>query len=226
MTSLRGVVFDLDGTLVESESLWTQAEIAVAAAGGVAWNEDDAFAWFGRPLRDMTQAIVDRGLDIGVDEAIERMLDHIADAYRQSVPWMPGARELLAALRAEDVLAAIGTMSFRRVAMQVHDAAPATTFEAVVAGDELIRGKPDPEVFLTAIACMGLTPADVVVVEDSPTGVAAAVASGAAVLAVPPTEEVRLQIVEHHRVSVARSLAQLDVGRLRDVRAGARLDLW
>lgn len=226
MSELRGVLFDLDGTLIDSEGLWADAEIAVATAGGVLWDEVDAAAWFGRPLRDTAQAIVDRGLDVTADLAIESMLDHVAAAYEREVAWLPGARELVEKLGAADVRTAIATMSFRRVALQAARAAGAGAIDVVVGGDELSRGKPDPEVFETAMSRLRLAPADVVVIEDSPTGVAAAVASRAAVLAVPPTETVRDSVSEFPGVSVVRSLRQVDVPLLRRMCDGERIDLW
>ncbi|MFD1860288.1 HAD family phosphatase [Aeromicrobium camelliae] len=224
--SLRGVIFDLDGTLIDSEPLWAKVETSVAASGGVPWTQEDAFSFFGRPLRETTQAIVDRGLDLTVDEAIDRMIDELAAIYRQSVPWMPGAYELLQSLGKEELPAALGTQSYGRLAHLVRDAAPAGVISAVVSGDELRKGKPDPEVFLTAAERLGLTPDDVVVVEDSPTGVAAGVAAGVPVLAVPPNDEIYRSVAGRPGVSFARSLADVTVGTLEALRAGEHLDLW
>ncbi|OUZ11979.1 hypothetical protein BHE97_03655 [Aeromicrobium sp. PE09-221] len=223
--SLAGVVFDLDGTLIDSEPLWARVEISVAASGGVEWTIDDAFSFFGRPLRETTQAIVDRGLDLTVDEAIARMIDELAAIYETSVPWLPGARELLCDLRDDDVAAAIGTQSFRRLAELVQEDADGT-IRLVVGGDELRRGKPDPEVFLTATERLGLEPADIIVVEDSPTGVQAGVAAGVPVLAVPPTDDVYRVVAELPGVSIARGLDQVTPATLRDIHAGGRVDLW
>ncbi len=222
---LAGVVFDLDGTLIDSEPLWAQAEIAVAASGGVEWTTEDAFSFFGRPLRETTQAIVDRGLGLTVDEAIAHMIDELAAIYATAVPWLPGARELLDGLQADGVSAAIGTQSYRRLAELVQRAAGGAVRD-IVGGDELRRGKPDPEVFLTAAERLGLAPADVVVVEDSPTGVEAGLAAGVPVLAVPPNEDVYRVIAERPGVSIARSLDQVTPGALREIHSGTRVDLW
>lgn len=224
--TLRGVIFDLDGTLIDSEPLWARVESSVAASGGVEWSQEDAFSFFGRPLRETTQAIVDRGLDLTVDEAIDRMIDELAAIYRESVPWMPGAYELLQSLRKDERPAALGTQSYGRLAHLVRDAAPEGAISAVVSGDELRKGKPDPEVFLIAAERLNLTPADVVVVEDSPTGVAAGVAAGVPVLAVPPNDEVYRSLTGRPGVSFARSLVDVTVETLEALRAGEHVDLW
>ncbi|MGP9722766.1 HAD family hydrolase [Corynebacterium sp. AOP40-9SA-29] len=223
---MKGVIFDLDGTLINSEPLWEQVETTVAASGGVEWTQQDAFSCFGRPLAVTAQTIIDRGLDLTVDEAITAMTDELGEIYRVEVPWLPGAQELLAALRQGDVATALGTQSVRPLAAIVAAAAPDGTLTELVTGDELTNGKPDPEVFLTAAERLGLAPGDVVVVEDSPTGVAAGVAAGVPVLAVPPTEEVYRMYAGTAGVNVARSLTQVNPELLARIHGGETVDLW
>lgn len=220
------VVFDLDGTLIDSEPLWAQAEANVAARGGVEWTQQDAFTYFGRPLPETTQAILDRGLDMTLDAAIDAMIGELASIYRQSVPWLPGAYELLESLASEGTPTALGTQSFRRLATIVQEAAPDGSLTKLVTGDEISRGKPDPEVFLTAAARLGRDPGEIVVVEDSPTGVAAGVAAGAAVLAVPASKEVYAAVEGQTGVSVVRSLEDVSTELLAEVRSGSVIDWW
>lgn len=224
--TLRGVVFDLDGTLVDSEPLWARAEAEVAASRGIEWTTDEAFAWFGKPLARTTQAIIDKGLDLTVDEAIDRMLETMSAFYRDGLPWLPGSFELLQQLRDENLPAALGTMSYRRLASYVPTVAPENALRAIVAGDEIERGKPDPEVFVTAARRLGLSPSDVVVIEDSPTGVTAGIASGAPVVAVPPTEAVYQTMANDQPASFVRSLTQVDPALLRAIHASSPVDLW
>ncbi len=104
---------------------------------------------------------------------------------RGAVPWRPGARELLAALREAGVPTALVTMSYRRFVEPVLEQLPAGSFDAVVTGDEVERGKPHPDPYLRAAALLGVPPADCVALEDSPTGAASAEAAGCRVLVVP-----------------------------------------
>ncbi len=227
MRAFDAVVFDLDGTLIDSEPLWESAEIALAAAHGVAWDAADARAFFGKPLRETTAAIIERGAPLTVDDAISAMIDDIASAYRTAIPWMPGADALLRALAAAEVSTAIGTMSFARLTGTVSASAPAGTLRTTVSGDEVSRGKPDPEIFLTAIGRLQTDAARTIVVEDSPTGVRAALASGATVLAVPPDAAAYSDIRGlSDEVNVIPSLEHADLALLDRLAGGDRVDLW
>ncbi|MFV0252744.1 MAG: HAD family hydrolase [Beutenbergiaceae bacterium] len=226
MSALRGVVFDLDGTLIDSEPLWAETEIQVAASGGVHWSQPDADAFFGKPLRSTAQAIVDAGHPSSLDQVITAMLDVMESVYQQAVPWLPGSRRLLQQLDAAQIRTGIATMSFRRLVLQVAQDAPHQAVSVVVGGDEVSQGKPAPDVFLAAIERLSLTPDQVVVVEDSPTGAAAGLASGAAVVAIPPDESQYRALPAHPRLSVLPTIASLDVDLLRQIHAGASHDLW
>ncbi|MEY8566942.1 HAD family phosphatase [Corynebacteriaceae bacterium 7-707] len=222
---MKGVIFDLDGTLIDSESLWARAEAEVAAAGGVLWTEADAFSCFGRPLAVTAQAIVDKGLDAGVDDVVDRLIDTMATLYRAGVPWIPGARELLEDLVRAGQRTALGTQSFRSLAELVKAEAPAGSLEQLVTGDELTNGKPDPEVFLAATERLGLSPEDVVVVEDSPTGVSAALAAEIPVVAVPATEQVYEDVRALGKVSTVPDIRTLTPALLAAVRGGEQINM-
>lgn len=226
MSALRGVVFDLDGTLIDSERLWADAEIALAASHGVVWTEQDAAACFGGTLSRTLQRIIDRGLGIGIEEARERILREMEARYRAHVPWLPGAEALLVELRDAGIPTALGTMCVRRLVDVVVADAPAGTLGHTVAGDEVTLGKPDPEVFLRAMSLLGCTPEEAVIFEDSPIGVGAAVAAGAAVVAFPPDAAGREHLRRHPAVTVLRGTADVDLRLVRRVHSGEVVDGW
>ena len=101
------------------------------------------------------------------------------------MPWRPGARELLDALRDAGVPSALVTMSWRSMADAVVEALPHEAFAVVVTGDEVDHGKPHPEPYWTAARQLGVEPGDCVAIEDSPTGVRSAVSAGVPTIAVP-----------------------------------------
>lgn len=176
----------MDGTLVDTEPLWMETELEMAAAVGGTWTHEDAMRLVGNELIVSGRILKETlGLSQSPEEVVEMLLDGVVARVRRSVPWRPGARELLAALRAAGVPCALVTMSYQRFVDPILAALPGETFAAVVTGDQVSRGKPDPEAYLTAAERLGVAIGDCVAIEDSPTGVASAMASGAATLAVP-----------------------------------------
>ena len=119
------------------------------------------------------------------ERIVDELLARVVTQVREHVPWRPGARELLDALRAEGVPSALVTMSWRSLADAVVGALPEGAFAAVVTGDEVSHGKPHPEPYRAAARLLGVSPEDCVAIEDSPTGVRSAVAAGVPTLAVP-----------------------------------------
>jgi HAD superfamily hydrolase (TIGR01509 family) len=125
------------------------------------------------------------GIDRTPLQIVEELLDHVTVMVEQEIPWRPGARELLASLRAQGVPCALVTMSWRRFVEPVLKALPDHSFDALVCGDEVAHGKPHPEPYLRAAELLGVDPRDTLAIEDSPTGAAAAEAAGCQVLIVP-----------------------------------------
>jgi HAD superfamily hydrolase (TIGR01509 family) len=118
-------------------------------------------------------------------EIVEHLLDGVIARIRSHVPWRPGAAELLAECGREGIPTALVTMSWRRFADAVVESAPPGSFQTVVTGDAVTRGKPDPEPYLKAAADLGVTPGSCIAIEDSPTGVASALRAGCRTLGVP-----------------------------------------
>jgi HAD superfamily hydrolase (TIGR01509 family) len=183
---LQAVLWDMDGTLVDTEPVWIAAEYELAAKAGATWSEEHGIDLIGRNLLDSGQYIRDHmGLDLTAEQVVEELLDRVVDVVSGGLTWCPGARELLAEQSEAGVPAALVTMSYRRLAQAVVDALPAGTFGAVVVGDEVTRGKPHPEPYLSAARLLDADPARCVAIEDSRPGVQSAQAAGCHVLAVP-----------------------------------------
>jgi HAD superfamily hydrolase (TIGR01509 family) len=126
------------------------------------------------------------------------------------IPWTPGARELLDALRQAGIPVALVTMSYRRLADAVITGLPEGTFGAVVTGDVVREGKPHPEPYLRAAAQLGVDPARCVAIEDSPTGVASAEAAGCVTVVV----EGVVAVAQAPGRTIVSSLAALSVDDL------------
>lgn len=179
------VLWDMDGTLVDTEPYWLTAETELVQAWGGEWTLDDGLALVGSSLERSSLILASRGVELHTDEIIQVLTDRVIAQLADEVPWRPGARELLVALNEAGVRTALVTMSIRRMADYIAEAAGFPAFDVVIAGDEVVNGKPHPEPYLRAAQSLGVDPTDCIAVEDSEFGVAAAVASGATTLAVP-----------------------------------------
>ncbi len=149
-------------------------------------------------------------------QVVERLLDGVVRRVADQLPWRPGAPELLAECVAADVPCVLVTMSWRRLADAVIASAPAGSFVASVTGDEVRNGKPDPEPYLAAAAAIGVDPATCVAIEDSPTGVASALAAGCATLGVPHV----VPVAAAPGLTLVDSLVGIGLADLSELRRG------
>lgn len=179
------VLWDMDGTIVDTEPYWMRAETELIESFGGSWSADDGLQLVGSGLLDAAAIIREAGVDLPLPEIVDRLTDRVMALIAQEVPWRPGARELLGELRAAGVRTALVTMSLRRMALTVADALGSDAFDLVVAGDDVTRPKPHPEPYLTAAERLGVSIRDCVAVEDSEFGLVSAIASGAAAIGVP-----------------------------------------
>jgi HAD superfamily hydrolase (TIGR01509 family) len=205
------VLWDMDGTLVDTEPYWIRAEHELVSAHGGVWTDDDAHLLVGNALEVSAAMILERtGLALSVGEVVEALLDRVIELVAERLPWRPGARELLADLASEGVPCLLVTMSWRNLADAVVRNLPTGSFRALVTGDEVGHGKPHPEPYLAAARLISVDPRDCIAIEDSPTGVRSATAAGVPTLAVP-------HIVPVPDISGAVRLDSLDGLRARDL---------
>ena len=183
---LAAVLWDMDGTLVDTEPYWMAAETPLVESFGGTWSHEQALALVGLGLEDSARIFQSAGVRMGVRDIIDYLTDDVmAQLGKTGVPFRPGARELLADLRAAGIKTGLVTMSMRRMADTVVDLIDFEAFDVVIAGDDATRPKPFPDPYLQACAALGVSPAESVAIEDSPNGIRSAVASGAAVIGVP-----------------------------------------
>ena len=184
--ALRAVLFDMDGLLVDSEPLWFEVERAVMARLGGQWGEADQRALIGGSLdRTVSWLLAKAAAPASREDVARWLVDEMAALIlARGLPLQPGAGPLLAALDAVGVPCALVTASSRAI-MDAVLTVTGLSFDVTVCGEDVRRGKPDPEPYLLAAARLGVPPARCVVLEDSPTGIAAARAAGCPVIAVP-----------------------------------------
>ncbi|SNR82730.1 HAD family hydrolase [Actinomadura mexicana] len=210
----HAVLFDMDGLLIDSERVWLEVESEVMAWLGGEWSPAHQERLVGGSLYLAVDYMLElTGADAPREEVGRRMLDGMVERLSACVPMMPGAKDLLAEVRAAGVTAALVSSSHRRLIEPVLDAVGREHFALSVAGDEVARTKPHPEPYLTAAARLGADPARCVVLEDSPNGVAAAEAAGCVTVAVPGL----LPIPPAPGRTVVASLREVNLERLRSL---------
>lgn len=219
-TQLQAVLFDMDGTLVDTEGLWQQAAEAEAALLGITLGPDDQPHILGRAVEDTAAHLHGRrsaGSSEVTGAAVCAALEHrFTELVRARVVPLPGALALLDELAAGAVTVALVSASPRIVVDIVLDALGRDRFAVSFAAGETVRTKPAPDPYLAAAAALGVRPSRCVAVEDTPTGVASAEAAGCAVLAVPSATAVP----EAPGRTVVGSLREVDLALLRGLVAG------
>jgi len=180
------VLWDMDGTLVDTEPYWMAVETDLVESYGGTWTHQDATQLIGSNLLESGRVLRRAGVDLEPQQIVDLLTDRVTERLgTHGVPFRPGARELLADLRTQGIPTALVTMSLRRMALDVVALIDFPAFDLVVAGDDVERPKPFPDPYLTAAAQLGIDIVDAVIIEDSPTGVTAGAASGAVTLGVP-----------------------------------------
>jgi len=187
MTAPRAAIWDVDGTLVDTAEMHFAAWQAFAAAHGFAFTRADFAATFGKRNPEIVRQLFDPAADdarcADWGEEKERLYRDATD--RAGVALLPGVGALVEGLAVAGWLQGLGSSAPRaNLDLILRHTGTAARFTAVVSGDDVTRGKPNPEVFLKAAALLGVPPGRCVVFEDAPSGVAAAKAAGMACVGV------------------------------------------
>ncbi len=183
----QAVIFDLDGTLIDTEPVWDQVRRALAAEDGRDWPDSASRAVMGMSTREWSAYMSDvAGIGATAEVAAKRTIDAITARYRQDLPVLPGAREVVRRLAAHWPLA-VASSSPRVVIEHALEALGIRELIDVVRSTEegTGRGKPAPDAFYWAAEQLGVEPARTVVVEDSANGILAGLNAGMPVIAVP-----------------------------------------
>jgi HAD superfamily hydrolase (TIGR01509 family) len=214
---MQAVLWDMDGTLVDSEKLWDISLAALYAELGGRLTPDVRASMVGSSAENTIRIVfTDLGLEldpVAMAESDHWLHDYTAELFDGGLPWCDGAQEMLEALAAEGTPMALVTNTQRALTDRALNSIGREYFSATVCGDEVPRGKPAPDAYQRAAALLGLQPAACLAIEDSVTGTAAAEGAGCPVLVVPNDVAVPRGPRRHH----VTSLAELDVPRLRRI---------
>jgi HAD superfamily hydrolase (TIGR01509 family) len=210
------VIFDLDGVLLDSESVWVRVKREFTEESGGHWKESAQWDMLGMSSIEWSRYMHDElGVPVPPERISSEVADRLAQQYRQRLPLLPGAVEAVQSL-ARDWPLALATSSNRKVVDLVLELADiAGEFEATVSSEEVSAGKPAPDVYLETARRLEVDPSACVAIEDSTNGIRSAHAAGMAVIAVPnkdfPPEPAALELA----ALVLDSLAGLTADAVR-----------
>jgi HAD superfamily hydrolase (TIGR01509 family) len=214
---VKAVLFDMDGTLVDSEKLWDVSMQELYTRFGGVMTPEVRTATVGGSAESVIQLVF---ADLGLPPDPREMADVAdwlheitGDLFDVGMPWCDGARELLEELAAADVPMALVTNTRRALTERALNSIGRHYFTVSVCGDEVPYGKPAPDPYRQAAALLGLDPAHCLAIEDSVTGAASAEGAGCPVLVVPNDIEVPAGPRRRH----VPTLAAMDLDGLRRV---------
>lgn len=216
MAKYRAILFDMDGVLVDSEPLFLAAINRLLVQEGVepvSVEENEEYL-IGTTINETWRQLkIHRTLPLPTEEYIRRYDEIVRQVMMEELEPQPGVRELLEVCSRRGLPKAVASSSLHMwVDLKLNAIGLTDAFDAVLGGDDVSRGKPEPEIYITAAERLGVPPAECIAIEDSPIGIAAAVASGAYTIAVRTEYTRNLDVSQAH--TVLESLEDFDLSLL------------
>lgn len=183
----QAVIFDMDGTLTDTEALWDEVRRELAAADGVEWTDDATAAVMGMSTKEWSAYMASHGVGATPEQAAERTIGALLERYRHDLPALPGAADAVRRMAARWPLGVASSSPRVLIERGLESLGVRELITAVRSTEEgPARGKPAPDAYLWVAEQLGAEPARTVVVEDSGTGILAGLNAGMALVAVPP----------------------------------------
>jgi HAD superfamily hydrolase (TIGR01509 family) len=209
---IEAVIFDLDGLLIDSESVWDEARRRYVAEHGGRWRDEATREMMGMSSVEWSRYVADRlGVDRPPDVISAEVAAEVADLYRVRLPLMPGAVEAVGRLAARWPLGLASSSNREVIELVLELAGIAGAFAVTVSSEEVGRGKPAPDVYLETASRLGVEPKRCAAVEDSHNGIRSGHAAGMRVIAVPNPHFPPGEDALRHAARCLDSLDELDV---------------
>lgn len=170
----EAVLWDMDGTIIDSEEYWIVAETELVELFGGSWSHEQGLALVGNGLGRTAEVLQNSGVTLTSDEIIQTLTTRVLEQLEIAIPWRPGAPELLQEFHRLGIPQALVTMSIERMARTIARLIPENPLTVVIAGDNVMNPKPDPEAYLRAAKDLGVNVKRCIAFEDSPAGCASA----------------------------------------------------
>ena len=183
---IDGVVFDLDGVLLDSEQVWDGVREQLVRERGGRWHDHAQRDMMGMSSVEWSRYMHERlGLSETPEELSAEVVRRLEQLYRERLPALPGAREAVERLAARWPLALASSSNRELIDLALELLEVSALFKATVSSEEVARGKPAPDVYLEAARRLGVEPARAAAIEDSRNGIRSAAQAGMRVLAIP-----------------------------------------
>lgn len=179
------VLWDMDGTIIDSEPYWVAAEIELVARFGGSWTHEDGLQLVGLGLTHSALVLQAAGVELSSDDIINELTDQVIELLEVSVPWRPGAIQMMTAIAEAGIPQALVTMSIERMARRVVEVIPGSPLSVIVSGDHVTEPKPHPEAYVLGAQLLGVDVAQCVAFEDSNAGIQSAASAGAVTIGLP-----------------------------------------
>lgn len=186
---IAGVIFDLDGVLLDSEGAWDAARRELVAERGGSWSESATRDMLGMSSPEWSRYLAEElGVEMAPEAISERVLGRVLAMYEDRLPLLPGAIETVERVAGRWPLGLATSSNREAIDLVLERSGLDRLFEVSVSSEEVARGKPAPDVYAEAARRLRVTATDCVAIEDSENGIRSAVAAGMRVVAVPNTE--------------------------------------
>jgi HAD superfamily hydrolase (TIGR01509 family) len=183
---IEAVIFDLDGVLIDSEPVWEEVRRQVVAEHGGQWAADTQQRLMGMSTGEWASYLsAGLGVQLPPDQVAQLVIGQMADRYREHLPLMPGAVTAVRALAAHWPLGLASSAPLSLIDTVLNASALRPCFAATMSTEQVMAGKPAPDIYLAVAAKLGQPPANCAAVEDSANGLRSAAAAGCQVIAVP-----------------------------------------
>lgn len=223
MKVLLGVIFDLDGVLIDSEGVWNAARRQVALEHGGHWPADAQREMMGMSSSEWSRHMHEQlGVTLPPEAISQTVVSRLEQLYRRHLPLLPAARETVIAMAAYWPLALASSANRPIIDLVLDLAGLSASFAATVSSEEVLRGKPAPDVYLEAARRLDVPSTSCAAVEDSANGIRSARAAGMTVIAVPNREFPPGPDAVALADDVVESLDALTPERVRAAAAGSR----
>ncbi len=208
---MSAILFDMDGTLIDSEPLWLEAEIEIMEELGCNWDQQDQINCLGGPIDKTENYMQERSNNIKPFGYFTEKLDDVMEKKLSTkLNLIPNALEIINDCKRSELKIALVTASSGRLMKAVLKRFPVGIFDAVVSYDDVKRSKPDPEPYLLAAKTLGVDITNCIVLEDSLTGVQSGLSAGAQVIGIPHL----VKMPSNPNLRVIESLSEINMDRL------------